>query len=409
MKSEREQAGVTEALYETNGFIKEFTATVVDCSKATEDKGDLFALILDRTAFFPEGGGQQSDTGLIGDAIVSDVQINEAGNIVHYVDKCFEKGASVAGLIDFPARMARMQNHSAEHILSGLIHSMYGYDNVGFHMSEAEVRFDINGVLTKEQIDDLEAQANVVVYSNIPITVSFPTEEEARNLEYRSKLDIYENIRLVAIGDVDCCACCAPHLDTTGQIGVIKIIDYMPHRQGMRITMVAGMDALNDYTMLHENNAAIMALLSAKRDATAQYANDFMNKLQKMKEENTSLKYEMTRLISESVLARLSGRAQGDDSPEVIFTDVLDNQGLRNLINACTKQYAVPVAGFIGNDKDGYRYIISCSGDVDIRMLSGKLNEKLGGKGGGSAQMVQGSVNGTRADIEKILEAGVEK
>jgi len=409
VKNERNKTGLTKALYETDGFIKEFTANVISCDEIakennTKNNSKKYALILDRTAFFPEGGGQQADEGTIDNIRVEDVKITEDGNIVHYISAYFEPGSLVKGSLDFDLRMSRMQNHSAEHILSGIINSTYGYDNVGFHMSESEVRFDINGMLSEDEIKDLELRANRVVYMNLPISISFPDTEEAKNLNYRSKLDTYEDIRLVTIGDVDVCACCAPHLNSTGQIGLIKIIEYMPHRQGMRITMLAGINALNDYSMLHDNNKKIMAVLSAKREKTAETAVDFADKALKLKEENTSLKYEMTKLISDTVLSEIAGRGEGDESAEVIFTNALDNGGLRNLINACTDNYPYIIAGFMGNDKDGYRYIISCSGKGDIKELSNRLNERFNGKGGGNAQMVQGSLSGRKKDIEEFIK-----
>lgn len=403
MKNERNKSDITKALYETDGFVSDFEATVISC-KSVDGADNKYAVILDRTAFFPEGGGQQADKGLINGEEVIDVQTDVDGHIIHYVSQSFSEGEKVTGKIDFDIRLNRMQNHSAEHIVSGLIHELYGYDNVGFHMSEAEVRLDVNGTFTDEQIADIEKRANEVVYKNVPITISYPTAAQAEVLEYRSKIDILENIRIVTIEGVDVCACCAPHVNSTGQIGVIKILDYMPHRQGTRITMVAGMDALNDYVMLHRDNAQIMALLSSKRDTTANYASDFMDRHNKLKEENTALKYELTKIISESVIERIKNRASDDNSPEVVFTNVLDNLGLRNLINACTDSYPVVVCGFIGDDKNGYRYIIS-SGTRDVREIAKKINEQFLGKGGGSAQMVQGSLSGKKSDIISFVKS----
>lgn len=403
MKNERNKSEITQALYETDGFAMEFEAVVIACEETNE--AGKYGLVLDKTAFFPEGGGQQADKGAINGTPVIDVQTDEDGRIVHYVTVPFDENANVHGAVDYETRLARMQNHSAEHVLSGLIHKIYGYENVGFHMSETEVRLDLDGTFTDEQIRNLERKANEVVYKNIPITISFPTDEEAKELTYRSKIEGLQNVRIVSIEGVDDCACCAPHLNTTGQIGVIKILDYMPHRQGTRITMVAGMDALSDYEMLHDDNKKIMALLSSKRDLTSQYASDYVDKFQKLKEENTSLKYEMTKLVSENILDKLSKREDGDSTPEVIFTNVLDNLGLRNLINACTEKYSVAIAGFIGDDVNGYRYILACSGDADVRELSKSLNEQFSGKGGGNAQMVQGSLVGKKEDIIAFMKS----
>lgn len=416
MKNERNKQGITEVLYETDGQIYDFTAKVISCEPVNDEncgtsdkvrkalkKGAVYAVVLDKTAFFPEGGGQQADEGTINGQAVIDVQTDD-GRILHYMCQSCEKDLVVKGKINERVRFSRMQNHTAEHILSGIIHKDYGYENVGFHMSDDEVVFDVNGILTSEQILNLERKANEAVYRNMQVVISYPDEEEAKNLEYRSKLDTYENIRLVTIGDIDICACCAPHVSTTGQIGIIKIIDYMPHRQGMRITMIAGIKALHDYEMLHENNSAIMAILSSKRENTAKYAQDFADKQKQLRDENTSIKYELVKIITEKITEGLKSRAVGDNSTEVIFTNTLDNLGLRNLINSCTQEFPYVFAGFIGDDREGYKYIISTSQDVDIRAMANKLNEKFNGRGGGNAQMVQGSIQGKRKDIEEYLK-----
>ena len=402
MKNERVKSQHTLALYETDGMLHEFEATVIACDKTENGYG----VILDRTAFFPEGGGQPGDEGklIIEDGIeipVSDTQTNDNGDIIHYVDKAITSGAKVVGIVNKEIRVPRMQNHGAEHLLCGLIYEQFGYDNVGFHMSKEGVIFNVSGPLTKEQLEQIELRANKVIYEDVPITIAFPTADEAMEMEYRSKLDTYEDIRIVNIKGYDICACCAPQLSSTGQIGLIKIIDSMPHRGGTRITMLAGRDAFDYVLMLHDSNSKIMALLSSKRGDTAEAVSEFMERDLKLREELKSIKLEMNKLIGEAVIESIKNRKDGDKTTEVIFTSALDNVGLRNLINDCTEMFDGIVAGFIGDDENGYRYIIGCSGEYDIKALSALLNSEFAGKGGGNSQMVQGSIFGKK---EKIID-----
>lgn len=399
MKNERGKSGLTKALYEADGSIREFEAVVLLCEKIEEQ----YAVVLNETAFFPEGGGQPADGGTIADVQVLDVQTDDQGRILHYIGKELSTGQKVLCKLDYETRFRRMQNHGAEHILSGLIHSMYGYENVGFHMGKDEVRFDVDGELTKEQIKEIERRANEAVYANVPITISFLEKDEVKNLEYRSKLELTEDVRLVTIEGYDACACCAPHLSRTGQIGIIKIINAIPHRQGTRITMIAGLDAYEDYGMLHDDNARIMAIVSAKREETAKLTKELSERYQKSKEEVIALKKELSGLVTAIVVEGLKKKEEFDEAPEVIFTDVLDQVGLRNLINECLLVKKCVIAGFLGDDRVGYRYIIGSSSTIDAKEVAKRLHEQFPGKGGGSDRMVQGSVQGHREEIKNWL------
>lgn len=383
-----------------------FEAHVTDCIKCENG----FGIILDETAFFPGGGGQEADTGIIekgnGSIISVDrVQVTD-GNILHITDAPIDAGEKVTGRVDVKTRLPRMQKHGAEHLICGLVHERFGYENVGFHMTDEETVFDVGGPLTKEEIRDIERRANEIIYENVPITISFPSAEEAADIKYRSKLDISEGVRLVTIEGYDVCACCAPHVASTGQIGVIKILSAMPHRGGMRMTITAGLDAYSDYFMLHEQNAVIMDILSAKRNLTAEYTKDMADRMAALKEENRKLKIKLTAMETERILGHIKSRDPKDSSPEVIFSDELDPKGLRDLVNSCTAVFDGIVCAFLFVD-DGYRYIFAVredfAKDYDIRSLSARLNEKLGGRGGGSEIMVQGNVGATRSRIEEFF------
>lgn len=401
MKNEREN-NKTELLYETDGELTEFEATVIS---VTERDG-RFATVLDRTAFFPEGGGQQADTGVFvtddGERfLVFDVQTTD-GMVCHFTDRRIPEGSHVTGCIDKEKRFMRMQNHGAEHVISGIIHDRFGYENVGFHMLDDEVVFDYDGPLTEDDIRSVEERANEIVFENHPFVISFPSPEEAKNLTYRSKLDTYENIRLVTIEGVDVCACCAPHVRSTGQLGVIRILSATPHRGGTRMTMVAGMSAFYDYRMLCDSNKKIMELLSSKREDTAESVANLNDRLLSLKEENTAFKKEETKRVADDVLCHI-GEKGSDLSPELVFTDRLDPVGLREVVNICTSAYAGIVCAFCSVDGQ-YRYIFGVREDVadkaDLAGFSKEFNASCNGKGGGSRIMVQGTCPADRKMIE---------
>lgn len=225
---------MTEKLYDKDSHLKEFTGTVLSCKKT----GEKYAVTLNRTAFFPEGGGQQSDRGYIGEAYISDVQIKN-GEILHFADKPLSVGQAYDCKLDFDFRFRNMQNHSGEHIISGIIHRFYGFNNVGFHLG-AEMTMDFDGELTRQQLDEIEDLANKAVYENLPVKAYYPTDEELESLDYRSKLDLKENVRIVEIKGVDVCACCARHVKSTGEIGIIKILDFEKYKGGVRLIVKCG-------------------------------------------------------------------------------------------------------------------------------------------------------------------------
>lgn len=407
MKNEREKNTITQLLYETDGLLTTFSAVVISTGYLPE-KGNWCAL--DRTAFFPEGGGQPSDTGYIEDEkgrkiTVTDVQTVD-GTVCHFIDKELSEGERITGSVDETVRYPRMQSHGAEHLVSGIIHNMFGYDNVGFHMSKGELVLDINGPLSDDDIRTVEEKANMIVLENVPVTVSFPTAEEAQLIDYRSKLDISDNIRLVTIEGYDVCACCAPHLDCTGRFGVIKITGHMPHRGGTRITMTAGMDAYRDYVMLHDENAKIMELLSSKRDTTANFVKDQLDRTAALKEEMTQLKKKLTQAVIKETIRSLESE-NDNDGPVLLFPDVYDAVSLREFVNACTGVSGKVICAFLSAD-EGFRYIFAVragnEGTAGLNALTKDFNEKCCGKGGGSEVMVQGTVKASKEEIVRYFE-----
>ena len=271
----------TIKLYENDSYIKNFSATVVSC----EEKDGAYSVVLNQTAFFPEGGGQDADKGKINDADVLDVQIKN-DVIYHKVNKPFNVNEEVTCTLDWETRFSRMQNHTGEHIVSGVIHSLFGYNNVGFHMNDTLVTLDVDGPLSDEDIKKVELKANNAIYENKSIKAIYPTAEELPDYDYRSKLDITEGVRLIEIEDYDLCACCAPHVAKTGEIGIIKIVSYIPYKKGTRIEMLCGALALNDYQNLHSTNKAVMNMLSANRFEIAESVERIQGELSSARAEN---------------------------------------------------------------------------------------------------------------------------
>src|SRR5699024_8742548 len=227
-----------------------------------------YQAVLTRTAFFPEGGGQSADTGFLytkeGEEIrVTDVHEKD-GVVYHHISQPVQEGTEVRGKLDFQERFSKMQQHTGEHILSGLVNRHFGYRNVGFHLGTQEVTMDYNGVLTEEDLRQIEYEANEAVAENIPVKVLYPSKEELKNIIYRSKIEIEGQIRIVQIPGYDSCACCAPHVKETGSVGLIKIVGAVHYKCGMRVSILCGFRALEDYRMKERNVAEISNLLSAK-------------------------------------------------------------------------------------------------------------------------------------------------
>lgn len=379
-------------LYYDDSHLSEFEATVLSCVET--DKG--FRTVLDQTAFFPEGGGQKADTGVIGSVAVTDVQ-TEDGEVVHYLKAPLDPGRNYPCRIDWDVRFERMQNHSGEHIVSGIVHGLYGYDNVGFHMSEDVITIDFNGILEWDQLLEVERKSNEVIWKNVPIRAWFPTDEELTSLDFRSKKELDEAVRLVRIEGVDLCACCAPHVNSTGEIGIIKILSVMKHRGGVRIEMIAGKTAYEKLRNDYEQVRAVSQMLSAKHD-------EITASVSRVSDETDELKqtiYELRMSILESRIEYYKDISSGNICE---FNTGLADSMCRDLINALVDKTDGIVGVFTGDDFAGYRYILG-SKQVNLREVIRDINSALSGKGGGSPTMVQGTMNCTKEQITNYFKA----
>lgn len=380
---------MTEKLYYTDAYLTSFEAEVVSCTAVNDTN---YAVVLNRTAFFPEGGGQKSDTGTIDDVSVYDV--SEADGIIyHYTDKPLEPGRTVTGNIIKEERFRKMQNHTGEHIVSGLIHSLYGFDNVGFRLSD-DVTIDINGELSVYDLERIESMANDAVYQNVSVTAYYPDPASLKEISYRSKLDLTENVRIVTIDGFDCCACCAPHVSKTGEIGIIKFISHERYKGGTRIHMVCGTDALNDYRIRYNNTQKISVSLSVSHDEVFDAVNRLENEIESLKAEKSELKQYLLKSRSETI--------PFSDNNICIFEDYRDSGFIRMMINDNLDKCKGIFAVFWAAER-GFNYIIA-SKSFDLRARSKEINNCLEGRGGGSSGMIQGFAAASKDTIMNYIK-----
>ena len=379
---------MTEQLYYQDSYIKDFEAVVLSCIP----NGNHFEAVLDRTAFFPEGGGQCADTGVLHienrKIKVFDVQ-ERNGEIIHFIDEEILPGQTVIGELEFQERFSKMQQHTGEHIISGIVHRRFGYENVGFHLGKEEVTMDYDGPLTGEELRSIEYEANQVVAENREIKAYFPSTEELEKIPYRSKKELQGKIRIVEIQDCDICACCAPHVQTTGNVGLIKITNAIRYKGGMRLWIACGMRALEDYNQKESSVVQISNMLSAKQQEVTDAVKRLTEEIQQLKEKAAKMQERLVMGYLESEKAVLK---ENPNANLLLFEKELDAMAMRNFVNAGMELTKGVCGAFVGDEKQGFRYVLGSSGD--IREIGKKLNAAFQGKGGGKPPMIQGSLVG---------------
>ncbi len=377
----------TRKLYYEDAYMRVFESKVLACEKAKNG----WAVVLAATAFFPEEGGQEADKGVLGGVRVLDAREKD-GVILHTTDGPLPVGRVVTGQIDWPDRFRKMQTHTGEHIVSGIIHRKYGFDNVGFHLGDDGCTVDVSGELTREQLDQVEREANEVVWRDAAVTARFPLACELARMEYRSKLELTHDVRIVTVEGVDQCACCAPHVSSTGQIGCIKLLDFMRHRGGVRVWMKAGPDALADYQGRYADTLKISGLLNTPQSDIAAGAEKLLAQRDELKREIAGLR----RQEAERLAAALEPTA-GD----ILLFVQSDEDGMRALVNAGMEKAGGVCAVFSGRERD-WRFVMG-SKQTDMRAFLREHGQELGAKGGGQSQMVSGRCQATRAELEAFF------
>lgn len=440
-------------LYEKDSYLTENETRVTSC---TEVEGEYY-ITLRESIFFPEEGGQNADTGSIyimpGLLETADDQYNairlldgklykaldknikeildnkgiaeaigedEREIVVYKVGAAIEAGSAVKCELDYAFRYDRMQNHSGEHILTGVIHNNYGFDNVGFHLSDDNyVTLDINGLLTYDQVMAMEKEANRIIYANMPITDTYPDGEELQELNYRSKIEIDGQVRLITIADeketVDICACCAPHVKRTGEVGIIKVISVINWKGGVRISMLAGRRALEFINSEHEIIKGLTGILTTSSDNIQELVKAHIDEI-------GMLKGKLATALEENIIAQINSELPvGVQDIGVIGEKTISDKGpvvegnyikfvspdfpansMKNIYNYMLSLYKGYVAVMSGDDENGYRYF-GGSALKDSRELAAALRGRFDAKGGGKADMVQGQIKASSKEIEAVI------
>jgi len=385
----KEQYMTTERLYYSSPYLREFTARVL----AAEAYKDQYAVQLDQTAFYPEGGGQPSDIGLIDGIAVLEVRERE-GKILHILPRAIDTGKAVQCSIDWEYRYSLMQHHTGEHIVSGLIHKHHGLDNVGFHMGKDVVTLDFNGELSAQELREIEQMANEAIYSNQPIKVDYPDAHTLSTMPYRSKKALEGDVRIVKAGSYDCCACCGIHVANTSEVGIIKLINATKYKGGIRVSMLCGQKAVAHYDQLLSSVGQISALLSAKPEEIAVA-------VAQQKEEVVALKQRLAAL-TQHLCAYKAQEARRIGNHAFYSEEGLSPDELR-LIAAALAKATEGVAAAISQTAQGMTAYSLCSERQDVRPLCKALNGALEGRGGGNEKLAAGSVKADAATVEEFF------
>ena len=379
----------TKKLYYEDVYKKEFTAKVLECRQGK--KG--YEVILDQTAFYPEGGGQPGDTGSLGEAAVTDVH-EKNGELIHYPARALEPGTEVQGQINWARRFDLMQQHSGEHIVSGLVHEAFGYDNVGFHMGSDVITIDFSGMLDEAQMAEIEAKANQIIWENQEVEIFYPSEEELKELEYRSKKELSGWVRIVRFPGADTCACCGTHVTRTGEIGMVKLLSVVKFREGVRMEMISGRRVLDYLNMVNEQNRQISVKLSAKMDKTAQA-------VARLQDENFALKGRVHSL-EENFIVNEAAKWNDCENP-LLFENGMEAGSVQKLADAVLQVCKGRCAVFSRNADGSYKYAMG-EKDGDLRQFTKDMNAALNGRGGGKPFFVQGSVQASEKEIRAFFE-----
>ena len=377
---------LTEKLYETDAYLRAFTGQVLSCQQMK----DGWAVVLDRTAFYPEGGGQPCDLGTLNGARVLDVQERD-GVIYHTVDTPLS--GQVLGGIDWDRRFDLMQQHSGEHLVSGTAHRLYGVENVGFHMGAELITIDFDRIVTMEELARVEALVNLAIWENLETRIRCYESEAACPESYRSKKEIAGQLRLVEFPGVDLCACCGTHVKRTGEIGIVKILSVVKFHQGVRIELLCGRRAYDYLAAVTAQNRAVSGLLSAKPLETARAVERMQGELAQVKQEKAAWEGRY-----------IAARAQALKGMEhvTLFEEGLSPDSLRRLCVELMEGCGGRCAVFSGSDETGWAYALGQTGG-DLRQFVKELNAALNGRGGGKPNFAQGRVSAKRSEIEAYL------
>lgn len=394
----------TLELYYTYPYQTDFEADIISIDACDTEKS-TYKVILNQTLFFPEAGGQSCDKGeiILGDitTVVENVQIDNVGIITHYIhsssplDTKTLVDTGIKGRIDWEHRFSNMQQHSGEHIFSGIVHEKYGYDNVGFHLSDNSVTMDYNGYLSPDDVAEIEALVNKVIAGNVDIDCSFPRDNELESIDYRCKGELTGDVRIVEIKGVDICACCCPHVAKTGEIGLLKVISSIKYKGGTRLSILCGFRALKYFSSLQADMNELRTLLSSE-------LSEVVNNVAAIKNERDELKIKLREANKAKLIIEIDHLS--DSAGALIFTDEVDAKSQREALNYLIERRDNYCGILAGDDKKGYSYLIG-SNSLDSTLIGERLKESFGAKGGGKKEMIQGFVEAKACDIKALLDS----
>lgn len=380
---------MTVRLFEEDQYLRSFEAVIGSCEKRKKK----YAIVLDQSAFFPEGGGQPGDRGTFttsdGKVIKVSDTIEADGEVYHICDQAIEPGSVIRAELDWQFRFDNMQNHAGEHIVSGLIHRMYGYDNVGFHMGTDCITLDLNGDLSEAQLYEIELLANEAVWADVPILITIPDADTLKALDYRSKKELEGDVRIVEIAGYDLCACCGTHPKRTGEIGLIKLLSVQRYKGGVRIEMLAGRRALENYRSKHLQAVEVSRRLSVKPDK-------FLDGVDRIMKETDGLKASLSGMKQELMQAAIDGAEVCEDKI-FIRKDLFEGNDLRRMADALKAKAKRILAVSLGED-GRFRYVL-IDEDHGAKALNDEIRASFAGRGGGSDVMAQGTLEGSEETI----------
>ena len=380
---------MTRKLYYEDCHLDRFTARVTGCAET--EKG--WRVTLDATAFYPEGGGQACDIGTLGGTNVLDVQ-EENENVIHLCDGPLPIGSEVEGIVDLPRRFDLMQQHTGEHIVSGIIHDLFGWHNTGFHMGKGIMEVDFDGPIPADALAEIERKANEAVWQNIPLKCWIPTPEELPSIPYRFKKTLEGPVRIVEFPGTDICACCGTHVKRTGEVGLVKILSCVKFRHGVRMEMVSGARAFDYLRRAYEQNRQVSQAFSAKIMETGEAARKMNEALNAEKFRITGLQWQLFDHVAESF------RGKGN---VLHFAEGLAPADIRELADRIAKTCGGIAAVFCGSG-ESYQLCLVCHGG-DVKALGTAMNQALQGRGGGKPGFFQGSVSANRQEIQGFFRS----
>lgn len=394
----------TFELYYSHPYKTDFEADIISIDACDTEKS-TYKVILNQTLFFPEAGGQSCDKGeiIFGDitTVVENVQIDKDGIITHYIhsssplDTKSLVDTGIKGRIDWEHRFSNMQQHSGEHIFSGIVHEKYGYDNVGFHLSDNSVTMDYNGYLSPDDVAEIESLVNKVIAGNVDIDCSFPRDNELESMAYRCKGELTGDVRIVEIKGVDICACCCPHVAKTGEIGLLKVISSIKYKGGTRLSILCGFRALKYFSSLQADMNELRTLLSSE-------LSEVVNNVAAIKNERDELKIKLREANKAKLISEIDHLP--NSAKALIFTDEVDAKSQREALNYLIERRDNYCGILVGDDKKGYSYLIG-SNSLDSTLIEERLKESFGAKGGGKKEMIQGFVEAKACDINALLDS----